>query len=227
MRDVGDQWCMFGDASNQDAEGHKADNEVDFALEEEILSRGTIIMAIIKKRSRSTSELHMIRLSSILEARGVELGGIFGVSCVFVCTRTCISPNPLPQDQMRVALSIPYRTYRTDLTILMCVFRKTPSRVLAQYCLFVTPLYSSSYNTESPTQYQSSSSRGLRIFYAWLYSRSDSEYYFAELGSHHFTSGCFMRQTGSHPGRYNTINTSTSRSEGWSILTYKEDFPLS
>jgi hypothetical protein len=61
---------MFGDASDQDAEGHKADNEVDFALEEEILSRGTI-MAIIKKRSRSTSELHMIRLSSALEARGV------------------------------------------------------------------------------------------------------------------------------------------------------------
>jgi hypothetical protein len=70
---------MFGDASDQGAEGHKADNEVDFALEEEILSRGTI-MTIIKKRSRSTSELHMIRLSSILEARGVELGAYLGLA---------------------------------------------------------------------------------------------------------------------------------------------------
>jgi hypothetical protein len=104
---------MFGDASDQDAEGHKADNEVDFALEEEILSRGTI-MAIIKKRSRSTSELHMIRLISILEARGVEPGAILGPSCVFVCTKTCISIN-CPYDQMRVALLIPYRTYSTDL----------------------------------------------------------------------------------------------------------------
>jgi hypothetical protein len=104
---------MFGDASDQGAEGHKADNEVDFALEEEILSRGTI-MTIIKKRSRSTSELHMIRLSSILEARGVELGGIFGASCVFVCTKTCISPD-CPHGQMRVGPLIPYRTYSTDL----------------------------------------------------------------------------------------------------------------
>jgi hypothetical protein len=77
------------------------------------------------------------------------------------------------------------------------------------------------------TQHQSSSSRGLRIFYAWLHSRSDSEEYFAELANHRFTPGSLMRQKGSHSDRHNAINTKTSESKGWSILTYREDSPLS